>query len=150
MSIKITKSKEGGRRVKLSARFSDVSGHIDILNMLQALDSDGWSQPDVMQTALMLLHEEWRKNPIHPLTPSAEYVSSEMLEMVKKAQDALDRTNEVLQLVVSGALSNGDAQQLQQEISKLRGSLDIDIIEGAGSYAGEVSINDSDDDFGEW
>lgn len=151
MSIKITRSKQRGTRsVRLSARFSDDSGHTDILDMLEDYNEKEWSQPEVLHTSLMLLLDAWRSGDTYPLTPSAEYVSKEMLELVKKAKEALTRTNQILELVARGGLSSGDTQSLQNEISQIQGTLDIDIVEGAGAYGSEVSINDNNDEFGEW
>ena len=53
MSIKITKSQTGNRRVRLSARFNDESGHVDILDMHQDYDKKKWSQSQVVNTALV-------------------------------------------------------------------------------------------------
>lgn len=151
MSIKITRSKQRGTRsVRLSARFSDDSGHVDILNMLEDYHSQGWQQAQVVHTALMLLLDAYRNNETYPLAPSAEYVSKEMLDLVKKAKEALTRTNEILALVSKGGLSSQATEALQQEISDIQGGLGIDIVEGAGAYGSEVSLNDDEDDFGDW
>ena len=151
MALGIDLSQTGNRRVRLSARFNDQSGHVDIMDMLEDYDSKDWSQSDVVHSALVLLLDEWRKGDTHPLSPTAEYVSSEMLEMVKKAHKALDRTNEILNLVLSGGINTSNAGDYQKEISEIKSDIDINIVEGAGNYAGEISINDEDDtDFGDW
>lgn len=149
MTIKITQGEKGGRKVKLDIRLSDYSGHADIIDMLEILRDKKWSQTTVVHNGLVLLLDEFRNHEVTPLSPTAEYVSSEMLELVKKAQDAMSRTNEILQLVLSGAISQGNVGQYQQEIKRIQGDLDFHVIEGAGNYAGEVSINDNEEDW-EW
>ena len=148
MTIKITRGKEGGRRVKIDMRLSDYSGHVDIIDMLEDYQRKEWSQSQVGHTALMLLLDEWRKNQTYPLSPSAEYVSKEMLDLVKKAQNALDRTNDILKMIASGGIVAGNSSKIQKEIEQLRGDLDLQVIEGAANYAGQVAINDEDDGSG--
>lgn len=144
IKIEIAKDGTGDRRVRLQTRLADKSGHSDIITMLEHCQKENWSQTDLIFTALDTLHAEWIKDGVYPLTPRAEYVTKEMLDIVRQAKEALRRANDILGMVGSGQISAQETRQYQDEIAKIHNQLDISAVEGAGNYAGKVKLNEDD------
>jgi hypothetical protein len=154
-SIIQTRSDEK-RSAHIQGRFNEatVAAHSDILDMLHNLyDIQKKSQQDILDAAFQALYTSLTNGERVGERLRNESVTGELIALIKQATDIQAYALSILDKIENGTFAVGDVSETRNQIhakgTALRQTgetLGLRTLPDAGTYAGEISFSDDDED----
>lgn len=146
MSIKTTVN--GGRTWHTQKRFSDNQGHSDLINLAQHLLADGWTEPQIHETAFALLYEQAQQGTLESLAFSPATITGEMVQLLRDmraAQEQVIAMHELINEMLASGVFVGDGNTWADRAKQIVNNVGS-TVEGASLYASQIFGDEDEDD----